>query len=144
MFKRANDDYVFMKTNKIVNGVKVVAFLLIIFCAAKVYHDVSFYGLNDLVFISFVLLAGWSYNIKFYETFELAGREIQIIVKGNIFGFSKVFIIDTKLGLLLTAQTRQKYFEFTDDNSSLCISIKLTGNGCPQCKVEKLGGDRSE
>lgn len=133
-----SEEYVELKTNFLVNLVKLTLALVIIFLAAKAYHHYDFYGLNEIWFIPFMLLIGWMYRINFFEKIRDGDDEVDVIVSKNIFGFSYVKLFDSNSNIIFFERVHKANLCCELSGKKLKLYFELAPRFKPLCKVLKI------
>lgn len=127
-----------LKTNFLVNFIKLNLALIIILLAAKAYHHFDFYGLNEIWFIPLMLLIGWIYRINFFEKIHFDVDEIDIRVSKNIFGFSYIKLVDSNSQVIFFDRVNKANFSCKLSDRNLKLDFELAPRFKPLCKITNI------
>jgi len=131
-------EYQALETNYLMNSIKLVVALLFILLSAKAYHDIDFYGLNDVCFILFMLIIGWAYRINFKRTFNYQNEKVKILISKNLYGFSFVKLIRNETDILIKSRVHSKDFVYIDEVTMMKIELELAVSFKPLCKITNI------
>ena len=127
-----------LKTNFLANFIKLTLALMIILLAAKAYHHIDFYGLNEIWFIPLMLLIGWMYRITFFEKIRDGADEIDIRVSKNIFGFFYITLVDSNSQVIFFDRVNKVKFSCKLSNRKLKLDFELAPRFKPLCKITSI------
>jgi hypothetical protein len=113
-----------LKTKPVLNIIKMLLSLIIIFIASLLYGGVDWNGLEIIIYLVFVLGIGWNFRIDFSGCSEHLKDSVNLRVKKNIFGNCKIklsshlgeFITNTKIKRLKTT------FDFEEQGYRISLS----------------------
>ena len=90
-----------LKTNPVLNIIKMLFTLLIIFMASFLYGAVNWNGLELIIYIAFVLGIGWNFRLEFFGSSEKLKEPVTLRIKLNMFGSCKI-LLSSHLGEFVT------------------------------------------
>jgi len=128
-------EYQALETNYLMNAIKLILALIFILFSAKAYHDIDFYGLNDVCFIALMLFIGWIYRINFKGIFDHKNEKIKILISKNLYGFSFIKLIRNETDTFKESRIHSKDFVYIDEVSMMKVELKLAVSFKPLCKI---------
>ena len=120
--------YRILKTNLLLNWIRLLLVFPVILVNSLLFKIINFYGLEWVITVLVYAILLWFFRVKYSDSINFGSNTLKISVKTNLLGF---YFVRVKLNgeFIKKLTTRNKTFVIEDKDKSLSIRFKIGSDG---------------